>query len=117
MKKESWSIIGGVLAAIGASLCCAGPLVLLSIGVSGAWIANLTELESYRPLFIAVVIAVFGWSGWRIFKPELTGRDSCITGEACADPTVQRNRKLLYCVAVLVAAILIFSPYWILFFA
>jgi len=117
VPKTSWSLFAGLAAAFGASLCCAGPLVLLSVGISGAWIANLTELEPYRPLFIAVVIALFGWSGWQIFKSELTRQDSCTPGEACAPPRAQRNRKLLYCVAVLVAAILIFSPYWILFFA
>ncbi|WP_370978980.1 mercuric transporter MerT family protein [Agaribacterium sp. ZY112] len=117
MQKTSWSLIAGVAAAFGASLCCAGPLILLSVGISGAWIANLTELEPYRPLFIAVVVALFGWAGWRIFKSDLTKQDFCIPGEACAQPRVQRNRKLLYFVAVLVAMILIFSPYWVLFFA
>jgi mercuric ion transport protein len=43
--------VGG-LAAILASTCCLGPLVLLMLGVSGAWIGNLTALEPYRPLFI-----------------------------------------------------------------
>jgi mercuric ion transport protein len=38
-------------AAIGASLCCVVPLVLVSLGISGAWLASLTALEPYRPLF------------------------------------------------------------------
>ncbi|MBI4487071.1 MAG: hypothetical protein HY655_13765, partial [Acidobacteria bacterium] len=36
--------VGG-LAAILASTCCLGPLVLLMLGFSGAWIGNLTALE------------------------------------------------------------------------
>jgi mercuric ion transport protein len=35
----------GGLAAILASTCCLGPLVLVALGVSGAWIGNLTLLE------------------------------------------------------------------------
>ena len=35
---------GGVLGALAASSCCVAPLVLFGLGVSGAWIANLTRL-------------------------------------------------------------------------
>jgi mercuric ion transport protein len=41
--------VGG-LAAILASTCCLGPLVLVALGLSGAWIGNLTRLEPYRPI-------------------------------------------------------------------
>ena len=50
------SMIAAVIAAIGASLCCIGPLVLLALGISGAWISYLTALEPYRPIFIGVVL-------------------------------------------------------------
>ena len=62
-------VIGGVMAAIGASLCCVGPFVLLSLGISGAWISSLTLLEPYRPVFIAVVLLLFGWAGWQMYRP------------------------------------------------
>ena len=45
------SLVAGALAAIGASVCCVGPLVLLALGIGGAWIANLTALEPLRPWF------------------------------------------------------------------
>ncbi|MBS0307555.1 MAG: mercury transporter MerT, partial [Proteobacteria bacterium] len=32
------SLVVGVLAAIGASVCCVGPLVLLLLGIGGAWV-------------------------------------------------------------------------------
>src|SRR5438552_15180390 len=53
------SLWAGILAAIGASVCCVGPLVLLSLGVSGAWIGNLTAVEPFRPIFIAVTLLFF----------------------------------------------------------
>ncbi|WP_156782045.1 mercuric transporter MerT family protein [Acidihalobacter aeolianus] len=51
-----WSLGDAILAGIGASACCFGPLILLAVGVSGAWIGNLTVLEPYRPIFIALVL-------------------------------------------------------------
>ena len=35
---------GGILGALAASACCILPLVLFTLGISGAWIANLTRL-------------------------------------------------------------------------
>ena len=55
------SMIAAVLAAMGASLCCIGPLVLLALGISGAWISYLTALEPYRPIFIGVTLLFLGW--------------------------------------------------------
>lgn len=36
------SMIAAVIATIGASLCCIGPLVLLALGIGGTWISSLT---------------------------------------------------------------------------
>jgi MerT mercuric transport protein len=44
--------LGGILGAIAASSCCIAPLVLFSLGISGAWIGNLTALAPYQPYFI-----------------------------------------------------------------
>ncbi|GAB1259703.1 mercuric transporter MerT family protein [Teredinibacter haidensis] len=112
-NKSLWSILAGLGAAIGASLCCAGPLILLSLGVSGAWIANLASLEPYRPLFVAIVIVLFGWAGWRLFKTDSTGSGDCKPGEACAIPETQRNRKILFVVSLIAAIGFVASPYWI----
>ena len=69
------SIVGGVLAAIGASLCCVVPLVLLALGIGGAWIANLTVLEPYRPVFIGltVLFVVLAYRGFSFWAPLLAG--------------------------------------------
>lgn len=42
------ALFAGGLAAILASTCCLGPLILVALGFSGAWIGNLTALEPYR---------------------------------------------------------------------
>jgi mercuric ion transport protein len=54
------ALLTGGLAAILASSCCIAPLVLITLGVSGAWISNLTLLEPYKPVFIgAALVALF----------------------------------------------------------
>src|SRR5260221_7710285 len=40
---------GGLLGAVAASSCCIVPLILFGLGVSGAWIGNLTRLAPYQP--------------------------------------------------------------------
>jgi len=41
-------LLAGGLAALLASVCCIGPLLLIMLGVNGAWIGNLTALEPRR---------------------------------------------------------------------
>jgi mercuric ion transport protein len=54
------ALLAGGLAAILASTGCLGPLVLVALGFSGAWIGNLTVLEPYRPIFIgAALVAMY----------------------------------------------------------
>jgi mercuric ion transport protein len=105
-KSRGALFIGG-LSAILATTCCLGPLVLITLGFSGAWIANLTVLEPYRPFLagVAVVAMVFAWR--RIWRPAT----ACKPGEVCALPHVTTTYKLLFWgVAVLVLIALGF-PY------
>lgn len=55
------ALVASALAALGASLCCLGPLVLVLLGVGGAWAGHLTRLEPLRPYFLtaAVLALVF----------------------------------------------------------
>ena len=57
---EKDSLIAGVLAAIGASVCCVGPLVLLALGIGGSWVGSLTAMEPYRPFFIGMTLLFLG---------------------------------------------------------
>ena len=58
------ALAAGFVSAILASTCCLGPLVLITLGFSGAWISNLTALEPYRPIFIgAALVALFLGAG------------------------------------------------------
>ncbi|MBW3567620.1 MAG: mercuric ion transporter MerT [Proteobacteria bacterium] len=106
--KSGWvPLLAGGVAAVLASVCCLGPLVLLMLGISGAWIGNLTALEPYRPLFIVAAVVALFFAYRRIFrKPE-----ACEPGEVCAVPKVRATYKVLFwLVAVLVVVAMAF-PY------
>lgn len=103
------TLAGGLIAAILASACCLGPLVLVMVGVSGAWISNLTLLEPYRPVFIGVALVFMGLAWHRIYRAPATAE--CEPGTLCALP--QTNgvyRVMFWTVSVLVLLALGF-PY------
>ena len=83
------SLIAGTAAAVGASLCCVGPLVLLALGVGGTWIANLTALEPYRPLFVGLTLLFLGLAFRRLYLvPQV-----CMPGALCAAPRTAKRQR------------------------
>ena len=81
---------GGILGAIAASTCCVVPLVLFSLGISGAWIANLTALTPYKPIFITITLGFLGYGYYLVYrKPKV----ACEEGSACARPLPNRFVK------------------------
>ena len=101
------ALLAGGVAALLASACCLGPLVLLMLGVSGAWIGNLTALEPYRPVFIGVALVAVYFAHRRIFRPAA----ECLPGEICAVPAVSRTYKILFGVVVALLAVALVFPY------
>lgn len=106
--RQKLLVAGGILAALGASSCCILPLVLFGLGVSGAWIGNLTALAPYQPLFVGAALAFIGFGFWRVYRrPAL----ACAEGSACATPRSTRMTKIgLWAAAILVLAAVTF-PY------
>lgn len=98
--------ISGV-AALLASTCCLGPLVLMTLGVSGAWIGNLTALEPYRPWFLAAALIALSLAWRRVFRPE----HSCAPGEFCAAPRVRRGYKAFFWIVAMLVIVAIGFPY------
>lgn len=97
------SLVAGILAGIGASVCCVVPLVLLTLGIGGAWISNLTAFAPYRPLFIGLTLLFLGLAFRKLYLvPQV-----CAPGTACAGPpTNPRQRLIFWSVAVLVLGLL-----------
>lgn len=85
-KNGRGVLAAGGLAAILASTCCLGPLVLVALGFSGAWIGNLTVLEPYRPIFIGVALVALFFAWHNIFRPA----QACKPEDVCATPRVSK---------------------------
>lgn len=105
-------LAAGGITALFASACCLGPLLLVTLGLSGAWIGNLTALEPYRPIFlgVALVAMLFAWR--RTFR---SARD-CRPGGTCAIPQVTRAYRILFWIVALLILLAIVFPYLLILF-
>lgn len=101
------ALLTGGVAALLASTCCLGPLVLVALGFSGAWIGNLTAMEPYRPYFLgtAVIAMFFAWR--HIYRPV----ENCKPGEVCAIPQVRTTYKLIFWVVAALIVVAVGFPY------
>ncbi len=82
---------GGVISAVLASTCCIAPLLLITLGVSGAWIGNLTVLAPYQGYFIAATLVFLAAGFWYVYwKPK----KACEDGSYCASPISDRVTKI-----------------------
>lgn len=102
------ALFAGGLAAILASTCCLGPLILVALGFSGAWIGNLTILEPYRPIFIAVALLALFLAWRRIYRPTA----SCTPGDVCSIPQIQTRYKLIFWIVTALVGIALVFPYF-----
>src|SRR6266702_2267158 len=102
-----WALLTSAAATLGASLCCVVPLVLVSLGVSGAWLARLTALEPYRVWFASLALATSAFAAWRLYGPA----SRCGDQRVCGNPRVLRRRRRLFWIAVAAIVSLLLFPY------
>ena len=107
--RDRLLVVGGILGAIIASSCCVVPLLLITLGVSGAWIGNLTALEPYKAYFIAVTVVILSAGFWYIYiKPK----KACAEGSYCARPESGRITKIVLWFATVLVLINATVNYW-----
>lgn len=105
-------LLVGVLAALTASLCCVAPLVLLSLGIGGAWVAGLSHFEPLRPIFIVIALVMLFLAWRKLYRPAL-----CNADKLCADTGFQRRQRMIFwIVSVLTLALLAFPWFASLFY-
>ena len=100
---------GSVLGAVLASSCCILPLVLVTLGASGAWIGNLTALEPYKPIFAGITIVLLGFGFWHVY---LKPRKACEDGSYCATDTSSRITKSALWIATVLVLLALTIDYW-----
>jgi mercuric ion transport protein len=106
-ETQTGVLVAGGIAAVLASSCCLGPLLLVTLGFSGAWIGNLSLLEPYRPIFIGAALIALFFGGRRIFRSA----GACKPGDVCALPTTRRAYKVLFGIVASLVAVAIAYPY------
>jgi mercuric ion transport protein len=99
---------GGIVAALGASSCCVVPLVLFMLGISGAWIGNLTALAPYQPLFVAAAVVFLAFGFVRVYRRP---KAACAEGSYCARPASARLAKLGLWAATALIILAVAFPY------
>jgi mercuric ion transport protein len=106
-RAQKVMAVGGILGALAASSCCILPPAFFSLGISGAWIGNFTQLAPYQPYFIAATMAFLGYWYWLVYRSTTV---ACADGETCARPLSNRLVKTgLVLAMILVAAALGFD--------
>jgi len=97
-----------LLGAAAASLCCVLPLILFGLGVSGAWIGNLTRLALYEPYVIAATVACLGCGYWLVYR---SSKVACTEGKDCTKPLPARLIKIALVVATALVAVALLVDY------
>ncbi len=109
---ESASIAAGAVSALGASTCCVLPLVLVSVGIGGAWVTHLRELERFYYVFIALAIGAFGYAFYRLYLVSAP----CAPDIACASPQVRRRQRIAFWTTLVAAKALVLAPFYVPYF-
>lgn len=103
-------IAASVVAAVGASVCCMGPVVAAVVGV-GALGAASARLEPYRPWLLGLSVILLGAGFATTYRRE---RAACASG-SCA-PASRRTAKVVLWIAVLVVGLAAAFPYYVAWF-
>ncbi|HSG74701.1 MAG TPA: mercuric transporter MerT family protein [Burkholderiales bacterium] len=105
---ETASIAAGAASALGASTCCVLPLVLVSMGFGGAWIAQLRALEQFQWVFIGLAAAAFGYAFYRLYlRPTTCGPELACT------PASRRNQRIAFWATLVAAKALLLAPFYV----
>lgn len=106
LKAQKTTLIGSIISAILASICCLGPIILAVLGISGAGL--ILKFEPYRPLFIVVATILLGTGFYLTYKKKPA--EQCEPGTYCANPKSDRLNKIILWVAAILVAFFVFFP-------
>ena len=99
-----------VLGAIGTSACCVIPFGLFTLGVSGAWIGNLTALAPYKPLFVVGTFALLALGFYLVYRrPRAV---ACADGSYCARRASNRIAKIGLWTGTLLVLVAVTLSFW-----
>ena len=109
VPKDGLAATVGILAGLGAASCCLVPFALFSLGITGAWIGNITALAPYQPIFAAVAFGCIGYGGYHVYWKR---NKTSAVGTVCANPISGRIVKGTLWGATLLIVLALTFPYF-----
>ncbi|HEX04805.1 MAG TPA: hypothetical protein ENH10_06565 [Bacteroidetes bacterium] len=110
LNTTKWGIIGAIGAAVAASVCCVVPLVLVFLGIGGAWAGSLSAFEPFRPYLMILTAILLGFAFYRVYRHPAESA-ICEPGSACAKPGTDKRNKMFLWFATVGAVLLLGFPY------
>ncbi len=114
VDRTTLASAGSILAAAGALVCCVMPMVALSLGVTGAWLANFNALYPYKSYLIATAVTLLAARFFWVYRKRRECREN---GTACPAAFSSRFNKAALWVSTALIAVAIGLPYaapWLL---
>jgi len=99
----------GLAGAFLVSACCIVPLALVTLGISGAWIGNLTALAPYKSLTSTIAVVFLALAFWQVY---FRARPVCVEGSYCARPQSARLAKTVLWLATVLVVLSLTLNWW-----
>lgn len=99
--------VGAAFRSTRSSLCCAGPLTAVTLGVSGAGLAS--TFEPRRQYFLGATTLLLGFG---IHLRHREDQYACDPVEVCASPVVPGRMRIILWIAPLLALVFGSFPWW-----
>lgn len=104
-KRKNFPVIGAIVSAFIASLCCIGPVVLAIIGVSGAGL--FSKFESLRPYLFGLTAVLLAVAFYLTYKKREV---LCEDGSCKIKSAGKWNKITLWIATILIIGFIVF-PY------
>lgn len=111
-KNTGWLGIAAILSAIIASVCCVAPLVLLSLGIGGAWMSTLTSMETVRPFFIILTLLFIVAGFMKLYR----SKNECSEETVCASKQIIAKQRLVFWIGSVTLLTLLAFPWYAPYF-
>ncbi len=91
-KKSIWiALVGSIFSALVSSICCIGPLIIMTLGIGSVWMSDIMIFSAYRPFFIILAVLSLSYSFYKLYF-----KSDCKIGEKCAMPPSLRIQRIIF---------------------
>lgn len=115
LEKESRAartgMVGAIVASVGASICCVGPVAAVMLGMTS--LATLANVEFLRPVFTSITIALLGAAFFSAYRRRTN--PACEPGSLCerqGPDRVRRANRIAVWTAAVVCLVVLTFPAW-----